>query len=255
MDSKGLLLCARYSSAPNFFGYCGPPKNSTLVDHLREEIGDSEVESILSQFETLYLNLRLIAFENRIKDPFAFKVVEAYWLGNNLLKNTKSKDYMALLSEKFELEKKIGREKFGKLKYKFLANQTLPHHSFHVFNIFKRMGHDPSFHTLETMDQCRVGWGRILKLPITNYQSTNKPKIKNIIVETKQLVTNNKKLTIGRLFQRELNIDYKGKTFRKNLKVGDWVSFHWGFVCDVLNLHQVKNLEFYTQYAIDYYNI
>src|SRR3989344_6984397 len=195
VDSKGLLLCARYSSAPNFFGYCGPPKNSTLVDHLREEIGDSEVESILSQFETLYLNLRLIAFENRIKDPFAFKVVEAYWLGNNLLKNTKNNDYMALLSEKFELEKKIGRKKFAGLKYKFLSHQTLPHHSFHVFNIFKRTGLINSNHTIETMDNCRIGYGQIVKLgeiqnskfKVQNYNL----KIKNIFVKTKQLKISN----------------------------------------------------------------
>src|SRR3989344_6361488 len=106
MDAKGLLLCARYSSAPNFFGYCGPPKNSTLLDHLREEIGDNEVENILSEFDTLYLNLRLISFENKIKDPFDFRVVEAYWVRNDLLNNINSKDYVALLSEKFNLEKK-----------------------------------------------------------------------------------------------------------------------------------------------------
>src|SRR3990167_6777178 len=164
MDSQGLILCAKYSSAPNFFGYCGPPKNSILVDHLREKIGDKEVENILSQFETLYLNLKLIAFENKIQDPFNRRVVEAYWIGNDLLKNIKSKDYIALLDEKFELESKIGRKKFAGLKYKFLSHQTLPHHSFHVFNIFKRTGHINSNHTIETMDNCRIGYGQIVKL-------------------------------------------------------------------------------------------
>ncbi|MBI4226240.1 hypothetical protein HY612_03965, partial [Candidatus Roizmanbacteria bacterium] len=168
MDAKGLLLCARYSSAPNYFGYCGPPKNSSLVDHLRAEIGDREVERILSQFDTLYLNLKLIALENKIKDPFNLRVVEAYWIGNGLLKNIKSKDYVALLSEKFELEKKIGKGKFDMLKYKFLSNQTLPHHSFHVFNIFKRTGNLVVNHTLETMDSCRVGWGKVIQYQISN---------------------------------------------------------------------------------------
>src|SRR3989344_1085829 len=115
MDSKGLLICAKYSSAPNFFGYCGPPKNSALVDHLREKVGDREVENILSRFDSLYLNLRLIAIENKISDPFDQKVVEAYWIGNNLLHNIKSKNYAALLGEKFELEKKINRNKYAKL--------------------------------------------------------------------------------------------------------------------------------------------
>ena len=241
MDSNGLLMCARYSSAPNYFGYCGPPQNSSLIDHLREDIGDKEVEHILSQFDTLYLNLKLIAFENKISDPFNKKVVEAYWIGNRLLNNVKNKDYVSLLSEKFRLEKKIGIKKFDQLKYKFLTNQTLPHHSFHVFNIFKRTGHVNSIHTLETMDSCRIGWGKIIKLnPLT--------------LSTNQLTMNHKQLTLSQPVIKQLKIDYKGKSFLQNLKIGDRVSFHWGFVCDILTPQQVKNLEFYTQKAIDFYN-
>src|SRR3989344_9054040 len=216
MDSKGLLLCARYSSAPNYFGYCGPPKNSSLIDHLREDVGDIEVKHILSQFDTLYLNLKLIAFENKIKDPFTKKVVEAYWIGNNLLNKVKNKDYVSLLSEKFKLEKKIGNKKFELLKYKFLSNQALPHHSFHVFNIFKRTGHINSDQTIETMDNCRIGWGVIKKLQITNYKLQIKSKIQNIIVNTKQLSINNQLLILNKPVERELNIDYKGKAIIKD---------------------------------------
>ncbi|MBI4226424.1 hypothetical protein HY612_04915, partial [Candidatus Roizmanbacteria bacterium] len=66
---------------------------------------------------------------------------------------------------------------------------------------------------------------------------------------------NNQQLTLGKQTIRELKFDYKGKTFLKNLKVGDWVSFHWGFACDVLTTWQVRNLEFYTKKAIDFFNI
>lgn len=259
MDSQGLLLCARYSSAPNFFGYCGPPKNSTLVDHLREDIGDREVENILSQFDTLFLNLRLIAHENKIKEPFDQRVVEAYWIGNSLLKNVKSKNYTAMLGEKFELEKKIGRDKFGKLQYKFMSNQTLPHHSFHVFNIFKRTGNFSSNHTIETMDSCRVGFGQIISVG-ENQKSKIKDKnhslkFKNVFVKSKQLIAKNQQLSLGKPTIKKLQLDYKGNVFLKDLKVGDWVSFHWGFVCDVLTNRQVRNLEFYTNKAIDFYNL
>ncbi|OGK11290.1 hypothetical protein A2954_01885 [Candidatus Roizmanbacteria bacterium RIFCSPLOWO2_01_FULL_37_12] len=254
MDSKGLLLCARYSSAPNYFGYCGPPKNSSLIDHLREDVGDIEVKHILSQFDTLYLNLKLIAFENKIKDPFTKKVVEAYWIGNNLLNKVKNKDYVSLLSEKFKLEKKIGNKKFELLKYKFLTNQTLPHHSFHVFNIFKRTGHINSNHTLATMDSCRIGWGRIDKYQISNDKLQIKSKGQIINIKTRLLTLNHNKLALGLPINKKIKIDYKGNTFLKNLKLGDWVSFHWGFVCDVLSTVQVKNLEYYTQKAIVFYN-
>lgn len=255
MDSKGLLLCTRYSSAPNYFGYCGPPKNSTLIDHLREEIGDSEVENILSQFDSLYLNLKLISHENKISDPFDKRVVEAYWIGNGLLNNIKSKDYSKLLSEKFRLEHKLGADNFSKLKYKILSQRILPHHSFHVFNIFKRTGNYALNHTLETMDSCRIGWGRILEFSIYNSQFSIKSKYPKIIIKTKNLSINHKKLELNNAKIKELKIDYKGKSFLHNLKVGDWVSFHWGFVCDKLTPNQVKNLEFFTQKAIDFFNL
>ncbi len=245
MDKQGLLLCARYSVAPNFFGYCGPDKNLNLIDHLKEQVGDREVFSILSEFETLYQYLIFIATENKIPDPFNKNVVEAYWVGNSLLNKASNFDYIALLKEKISLEHKTGMKKFHSIKRKILSNNFYPHHSFHVFNIFKRTGHDPSFHTLETMDACRISFGK-LKAQNLNF--------KTVIVETKPLIFFQNKLSFGKAILKELRIDYKGKTFLHNLKVDDWVSFHWGFVCDVLTNQQVKNLEFYTERSISFYN-
>lgn len=246
MNKQGLLLCAKYSVAPNYFGYCGPDKNNSLVDHLKENLGDKEVQSILSEFETLYLNLTLIAKENKISDVFDKQVVEAYWVGNRLLQNVSSRDYTHLLDEKFNFEKKLGSKVLGKLSHKIQTHKIYPHHSFHVFNIFKRTGHDPSFHTLSTMDECRIGWGKIVE--------SRKLKVESLDVITRPLVTQVNKLSFGKKIIKNLTLSYKGKTFLKNLKAGDWVSFHWGHVCDILTQEQVKKLEFYTQRAIDFYN-
>lgn len=240
MDKQGLLLCARYSVAPNFFGYCGPDENPNLVDHLKEQIGDKEIASILAEFDTLYQYLTFIATENKIPDPFNKNVVEAYWLGNSLLHRASNIDYVSLLKEKLSLEDKTGMKKFHTIKRKILSNHFYPHHSFHVFNIFKRTGNDPSNHTLDTMDACRIGWGKIMN--------------KDAIVETRQLVFKNNTLQLGKPVHKKLQHDYKGKSFLKNLKAGDWVSFHWGFICDVLTREQIKNLEFYTREAINFFN-
>lgn len=245
MNKQGLLLCAKYSVAPNYFGYCGPDENKSLVDHLKENIGDREVQSILSEFETLYLNLTLIAKENKIADVFDKRVVEAYWVGNQLLQNVSSRDYTHLLDEKFNLSKKLGSKNLSKLSHKIQASKIYPHHSFHVFNIFKRTGHDPSFHTLNTMEECRIGLGKV---------KDQKAKGKSLVVEMKPLIMTGNKLQVGKKIDKRIKIEYRGKTFLKNLKAGDWVSFHWGHVCDVLTQNQVKNLEFYTQRAIDFYN-
>lgn len=247
MDKQGLLLCAQYSVAPNFFGYCGPDKNLSLIDHLKEQVADKEVFSILSEFETLYQYLIFIATENKIPDPFNRNVVEAYWVGNSLLHKASNFDYIALLNEKLTLESKTGMKKFHSIKKNVLSNHFYPHHSFHVFNIFKRTGHNPSIHTLETMDACRIGWGRI-KI------KSEKLKVKNLLVETKPLIFFQNKLSFGKPILKELKIDYKGKSFLHNLKVGDWVSFHWGFVCDILTTQQVRSLNYYTQKSIEYFN-
>lgn len=243
MDKQGLLLCARYSIAPNFFGYCGPDKNLSLIDHLKEEVADKEVSSILSEFETLYQYLIFIATENKIPDPFDRNVVEAYWVGNSLLRKASKVDYMALLDEKLSLERKTGMKKFHLLKKKVLSNQFFPHHSFHVFNIFKRTGYDPSNHILATMDACRISFGKIKKI-----------SAKSVQVEYRPLTLTNNKLELGKMALRELILDYKGKSFLRNLKVGDAVSFHWGFVCDVLTGQQVNNLHFYTHKSIEFFN-
>ncbi len=244
MNSQGLLLCSRYAVAPNFFGYCGPRENASLLDHLKEKVVDKEVSTILSQFETLFPYLRLISKENNIPDLFNQKVVEAYWIGNSLLDNISNRNYSYLLAEKLDLEKKMGTIKFQKVRSKILTSKFYPHHAFHVFNIFKRTGHVNSNHTIDTMDSCRIGWGKIIM----------KSQSQKINVETKQLAINNERLSLSKPTVKELKVDFKGKSFMKNLKVGDWVSFHWGFVCDVLTKQQVGNLEFYTQKAIQFFN-
>lgn len=244
MDENGLLLCSRYAVAPNFFGYCGPDENASLVDHLNEKVADTEVSAILSQFETLFPYLKLISKENNIPDLFNEKVVEAYWIGNKLLDSISNRNYSYLLTEKLDLEKKMGTAKFQKVRSKVLTSKFYPHHAFHVFNIFKRTGHVNSNHTINTMNSCRIGWGKI----------SIKPQHLKVNVETKELTINGQQLSLGKPTIKELKIDYKSKSFIKNLNIGDWVSFHWGFVCDVLSKHQVSNLVNYTQRAINYYN-
>lgn len=135
MNKLGLLLCAKYSVAPNYFGYCGPDENKSLVDHLKENVGDKEVQSILSEFETLYLNLTLIAKENKIADVFDKRVVEAYWVGNELLQSVSSRHYAYLLNEKFNLEKKLGSKISVNFPTRYKQVRFIPiiHSTFSIF--------------------------------------------------------------------------------------------------------------------------
>jgi len=186
MDRQGLLLCAKYAVSPNLLGYCGPPKVSVLIDHLKEDFADKELSHILGDFETLFPYLQLIARKNKIKDPFNRRVVEAYWIGNSLLKPVDSEEYAAFSKEKLYLDKKLPKLNWQKLLTNMGRKPFLPHHAFHVFNIFKRTGKDIREQTLKTMDECRIGWG---KIKIKNQKS----KIKNLIVEAKSLIKTNRK--------------------------------------------------------------
>jgi hypothetical protein len=141
----------------------------------------------------------------------------------------------------------MGNEAFARLKYKFLNNKLLPHHSFHVFNIFKRTGNLVANQTLTTMDNCRISFGQVA--------NADSLLTRNIMVRTKPLEKMGEKLHLGRKTLRSLKVDYRGRIFLKELNVGDWVSFHWGFVCDLLSPKQVKSIEFYTEKAIDFYNV
>lgn len=253
-DEQGLLLCARYAIAPNFLGYCGPRKSLSLIDHLKEKIIDEEVKEILFLFETMTPYLNLIARKNQIPSPFNKQVVEAYWLGNHLLQPLTPFEFKAFAFEKLFLEKRVGEKGFVSIMKKLYQRKIeknfssfLPHHAFHVFNIFKRTGATNSFHTLETIDHCRIGWGKVIV-------KNKKIELKNLLVEARPLLLKDGKLILGETMIKKIKIDYRGKNFISDLKVGDWVSFHWDYLCDKLTQRQQKNLEYYTIKAIEFYN-
>jgi len=255
MDKQGLILCSKYAISPNSLGYCGPDENESLSQHLEENLVDKEVNHILSEFETMYPYLQLIAKENRIRDPFNQKVVEAYWLGNFLLNNVHKSDYLSFLQEKLSMEKKVIKKDFQKIKEKLSRYPFLPQHTFHVFNIFKKMSKDISLQTLAAMDECRIGYGKIIKKLKIKSQNDNSKFKNNIILSINtQPLKFGDLLQLGDVVKREIKTDFENNRLIDELKSGDWVSFHWGQVCDKLTEIQVKNLNYYTQQAINFFN-
>ncbi|MBU0732305.1 hypothetical protein KKC88_05505 [Patescibacteria group bacterium] len=91
---------ARYSITPHNLGFCGPATNCSEV---LLKGSDKEIKKILLKFPAVIYYCRQIAKANSINDPLREDVLEAYWLGNDLLK---------------------------KAQYK---NGGFPHHSYHVW--------------------------------------------------------------------------------------------------------------------------
>ncbi len=237
----GVLTCARYAFAPNYYKYCGPDANRGIAAYLKEGVSDSGLSSYLSEFAVLYPYLKLIAHENGYSDPFDPKVVEAYWVGNQLLEKVGMDSFSDHLLYGQRLKHRIPKKSLKWIIDKVPKGAKI-HHSFHVFSIFTRTGHHTVEHTLDTMDQCRIGWGRIVK-------SIRKDQTLNIRVKSQKLIYEHGKILFNDGVFRDVTLPVDND-FKSSLKIGDWVSFHWGYVCDKITKSQAYRLAFYTKHNL-----
>jgi len=222
---------------PNKLGFCGSRRKEDqkiLKDFLAGKAKEFEVRKVLEKFEAAYQYYSLIAKKNDINDPFSEKVVEAYWIGNKLLDKVKASDIRKITREDFSkpglLSKKEAEEKAKKI-----PKNSIAHHSFHVLVLGPIAGRI-DLENIKLKDVCRVGWGRVIKFKV---QSS---KFK-VIVEYQPLIKQNNKIILGDLVEKELNWD---RDIVKEIKVGEYVAFHWGMVAQVLTEGEAENIKKYT---------
>ena len=189
---------------------------------------------LLKAFQTLYPYLELIASANNIRDPFDPRVVEAYWIGNELLESVEKKKIYRHLLDILGIKKKVGSRSF-ELITNTLRKGALPHHSFHVFSIWRRTGDASIAHTLHSMDSCRISSGKVL--------SVDGPFIE---VETEPLEMQNGKLILGKSIIKRINRDITSPTDIEQLAKGDIITIHWGVPCAVITQEKARALKKYT---------
>jgi len=238
----GVLRCSRYSFSPNRLHYCGPDANRELTAYLDEGVSDAGLRLLLSQFATLYPYLKLIAESNRIRDPFDARVVEAYWLGNALLDAVDTRRFHRHLIEAHGTKRKIGATAFGYLERK-IGRGALPHHSFHVLNVWRRTGNEDVPHTLESMDACRVSSGRVLE--------TNGPRI---VAAIEPILYADKRLYLGAPVRTTLARRLESEYDIEQLQPGNLISVHWGVPCEVITEAQAENLRRFTLTSLTFAN-
>jgi len=246
----GALLAARYAFMPNKLRYCGGDANSELFHYLNEGESDDGLKGILGEFAAMFPYLKLIADANKIFDPFNYRVVEAYWIGNELLENVSMKDLYRHMVDGQNLKKKFKLDTLEKVFGKLRVGAK-PHHSWHVLNIPKSKTHYPVEHTLETMDECRISWGKVKE---TKNQGSNETAGKTMI-QYKPLVVEEGRIGLGETIDKEVWSEVNDQAFVGGLKQGDWISTHWGWLCDKLTETQVANLEKWTQHNLNLVNI
>lgn len=230
----GLRLATSFGLAPNRLGYCGTQiskKQKILREFVYTGKKEQETRKIISGFEGAYNYYCLIARKNGIKDPLNKKVVEAYWIGNKLLEKVSGEDIKKMILKRFAVPGLLDRAE-AEERIKKISSKAKPHHSFHVFILGTVTG-KIDLNTTKLKDVCRVGWGKVLELE----NRGSKPKA---IVAYKPIVK-------GYKFGKEKKIEIRwDKKIIPELKIGDWVAFHWREVSMVLTGENIKNLEKYT---------
>ncbi|OHA00673.1 MAG: hypothetical protein A3H71_03490 [Candidatus Sungbacteria bacterium RIFCSPLOWO2_02_FULL_48_13b] len=234
----GVLKCSRYAFGPNRLHYCGPDANREIFSYIQENQNDAGLEILMKQFRTMYPYLRRIATSNGIQDPFDIRVVEAYWIGNQLLENISRNELYRHLVDDHGLKKKLDIKSFTHLT-DLIGKGALPHHSFHVFAVWKRTGHEEKAHTLESMDSCRISWGLVT--------STDGPFV---TVQRKPLTLQNSKLALGELVSERFTRTLDARDDIESLTTGKIVTIHWGVLCETISKRQATMLQRYTLESI-----
>lgn len=230
----GVLRCSRYAFGPNRLHYCGPDASQEIYQYIEDGFSDPGLASLLGAFKTMYPYLRHIAHANNIRDPFDERVVDAYWVGNELLDNIEKKTFHRHLIEDHHIPQRIGKKSFTLVEDKILKG-AVPHHSFHALDIWKRTGHLEREHTVESMDSCRISWGTIV--------SIDGP---TLTVETEPLLYQNGKLKLGAPTRKKIARSLEATYDVEQVKLGEIITMHWSVPCEVISGEQAARLKRYT---------
>jgi Family of unknown function (DUF6390) len=231
----GALLFARYAYPPNALGFCGADETRTLLEYGAAGESDGGLAELARTFEGAWPYLRLIADANRIADPLDPRVVEAYWVGNDLLNRVDEGALARHVEDRFR--GRIGRNWRSVLDA--VAAGAVPHHTFHVLAVYPWLGllrTGVVDQPLYVLDRCRT-------TPALVCSSDNE----TARVLLRPLTWNGRTLELAPPTSREVRWRDDGLALVTKPEPGDWVSLHWDFVCDRLAPLDAARLAYETQ--------
>jgi hypothetical protein len=229
--TSGATLFARYAYPPNELGYCGPPDSRALLHYGAAGQVDRGLVQLAEGFSGAWPYLEFIAGATGIRAPLDRRVVEAYWLGGGLLDTIDMQEFGSSLLDRFR--KRAGKG-WGYLAEAIPAG-AVPNHSFHVFGVYPWVGllrTGRADTPLEHLEKCRIRWGQVV--------STDGDQV---TVLSRPLSYDGTDIGLGerRLETARRAID--GVGFLDPFRPGEWVSLHWGWVCDRLSRRQLQLLQ------------
>jgi Family of unknown function (DUF6390) len=231
---SGSLRFARYAYPPNELGYCGPDLSRQLLEQVAAGVDDGDLRRIARGFDGAWPYLRLIAGANGIADPLDARVVEAYWVGNELLTRVSPQLMGSSLESRFR--GRVGSS-WSRLSAPVSAG-ALPHHSFHVFGVYPWVGllrEGQVDAPLRVLDRCRVRWGKVLST--SGGLAT---------VRFRPLTWDGRCLGLGLPVVEKAMLSTDDLGLAGPVAPGDWVSLHWEWVCERLDSRALAALRGHT---------
>jgi hypothetical protein len=219
----GPLLFARYAYPPNELGYCGPADSADLLGTASEGADLATLSHLATAFSGAWPYLELIASCSGIADPLDARVVEAYWVGNDLLDRVPPEALLASLGDRFESR---AGARFGPVAGAVPLGGVCQH-SFHVFAVYPWLGllrAGMAGAPLTVMDRCRIRWG--LVEAVSGDIATVRSRI---------LAFQGSRLVLGPEQVEVAHLSRGGVGLAPEVAPGDTVSLHWDWVCDLLS--------------------
>ena len=227
IDIEALKLGCGFSFITNRLGYCGKENaHSEFREFLKEptEVNAEKVKRLLESFVGLHSYLTFIAEQNEMQ-PLDKEVIEAYWIGNELLEGIDGEKFREFVNKTL-VQKGLLPERIARKKTENLPEKIYPHHSFHVLymNFFtKKVEAIP-----ENLDKCIVKWGKVIEAD-----------------GEKALVRSFNIAFDRKFFTHQTELKTENVLFPE-LKRNDNVAVHWNFISKKLEENEVANLKKYT---------
>ncbi len=228
---QGVVMCSRFAFSPDLGSDA-----EALYTYVINKKDDEGAKAIIKKY-SVYTMLRLISGKN-LCDAFDPRVIEAYWLGNDLLAKIGSEELGLIIKNYgWVINKEVDKLIFGNMQLP-IDQRMAPHHSLSVLLGAMRMK-EYSPDIIEQINNSLIMWGNVKEV----HQDS-------LLVLRSQLV---KQDTFAIEENKEESVSYD-PAFVGPVQQNDVVAIHHGMVVTPLQLMQLAALKRYTERNITVFN-